>query len=143
MPSPCATGTCGLAPTVSPSYAPPFAPTYQAPQSVVTAPPCGCQQYADNSCPSDVYSSGTCGCGNPIGGYSSDSYGPSNYAPSVSDPYLSSGQIMGDSGYSLGAPVESYPSSPIPTGEWNARKIDTDGNQILWEEPLPSGANPQ
>ncbi|MGB7325698.1 MAG: hypothetical protein WBD31_12560 [Rubripirellula sp.] len=140
---------------MSPSYAPPFAPTYQAPQGVVAAPSCGCQQYADNSYPSDVYSSGTCGCGNTIGDYNSNSYGPSNYAPSVSDPYLSSGQVydggsipyegqvMGDSGYSLGTPVESYPSSPIPTGQWNARKVDTDGNKILWEEPLPSGANAQ
>ncbi|TWU60831.1 hypothetical protein Poly51_11120 [Rubripirellula tenax] len=144
MPAPCASGLCGSAPVAAPAYAPAF----QAPQGVATAPSCGCQSYAGTSYPSDAYSSGTCGCGNAY----------DSYAPAVSDPYLSSGsvydggsipyegQVIGEPAYPPSSiPMESYPSgaypsAPVTSEGWQARKIDTDGNKILWEEPLPSGA---
>ncbi len=75
----------------------------------------------------------------------------------VTDPYLTgevgsgvmpyNGQIISDQvvgeqvigGQNLGG--QSYPSStaPIQPDNFNARKFDSDGNRILWEEPLPQG----
>ena len=66
----------------------------------------------------------------------------------VADPYLS-GQVMVDpySGQVVGEPVMGemivpggQPSTTIQPDDFSARKFDSDGNQILWEEPLPSGA---
>ncbi len=142
MPAPCATGVCGAAPVAAPSYAPAFAP-----QTLAPAPTCGCPEYAGNPCPDNVYSSGTCGCGNHA----------SEYAPAVNDPYLSSGnlydngsipyegQIIGQPEYPQALPMNPNPSSvgpPMsgPSDGWQTRKFDSDGNKILWEEPLPSGA---
>ncbi|QDT06655.1 hypothetical protein K227x_50710 [Rubripirellula lacrimiformis] len=144
-----AAAPCQSAPLAAPAYAPTYAPAYapaaptcQAPaQGVVTAPPCGCQNYAGMEQSSDVYSSGMCGCGN-------------DYAPGVQDPYLQSSpymgtiqggstnygeQIIGDTGYPQGAPVQ-------PESNWQnrtqSRKFDTDGAKILYEDPIPSNAKP-
>ena len=120
------------------------------------------QAYADNSC-NTCYGStpshapqimGDCGC------VATDSYGPTSV-----DPYLNSGQtyneqiiggpVMGEQ--IIGNPVygeqiigeqviggsQGFPSTPIQSDDFQARKIDTDGNRILWEEPLPPGTTPQ
>lgn len=79
--------------------------------------------YGDCGCIND------CGCGGVV-----DSYGPV-----VSDPYMS-GEIIGGSQQIIGSPT--YPSNvaPIQSDDFSARKFDSDGNRILWEEPLPSGS---
>ena len=123
-------------------------------------PTCGNEVYAGDSC-NTCYGStpshaaqviGDCGC------VASDSYGPTSV-----DPYLNSGQvyneqiigghvtgeqIIGNSVYGeqvIGDQVIGSPSFPsnIQSDNFNARKVDTDGNRILWEEPLPPGATPQ
>tara|TARA_R110002049_G_scaffold27321_2_gene94300 strand:+ start:538325 stop:538669 length:345 start_codon:yes stop_codon:yes gene_type:complete len=105
---------------------------------------CGCNGYVDGG--SATYGSaygGDCQC--------------QSYGGVVSDPYLSSGtvvpygeQIIGEQ--ILGEQIvgdqviggTSYPNGSAPIqSEWQARKFDTDGNKILWEEPLPPGATPQ
>ena len=69
--------------------------------------------------------------------------------PMVTDPYMS-GEVVGGvapyPGQIVEGPVVSegqvYPSAPSPsiqTDDFSARKLDTDGNRILWEEPLPKG----
>lgn len=130
---------CGQTPYVStPAYGP------AAPQGVVTAPSCGCNNYAGNTYLPETYSGGTChscretyeqGCG--MEGYSSI----------VTDPYMSSGPVIEGSsvpysqpGYPQAYPDASYPVAPVPSDNFNARKFDSDGNRILWEEPLPSGS---
>jgi len=64
------------------------------------------------------------------------------------DPYLAPGQMSGDQ-WTPGSqtysdpsvyPGNQYPGAPLPSGDWQARRYDSDGNQILWEEPLPPGA---
>ena len=85
---------------------------------------------------------GDCGCN-----------APGHYGPNVvSDPYLSSeyhgGQVIGES--VIGSPVveggvigtPALPSVPVQTDDFTARKVDSDGNKILWEEPLPPGTTP-
>ena len=52
------------------------------------------------------------------------------------------GQVIG--GQVIGGQViggQGYPSStaPIQADDFRARKFDSDGNRILWEEPLPQG----
>ncbi len=70
----------------------------------------------------------------------------------ITDPYLHSEVSHG----SIGTPIVSdqviegqvYPSTvapvtpvtPVQPDNFNARKFDTDGNRILWEEPVPKGA---
>ena len=125
---------CGPAPCQSQPYGP-------APQSVVTAPPasCGCNSYAGHSYGSTCYDCGygsthvpsaSCNCGGTI-----DAYGGV-----VTDPYLSGGQIVGDT--VVGG--QSYPPAgvPVQSDNFDARKFDTDGNRITWEEPLPQGTMP-
>lgn len=73
-----------------------------------------------------------------------DSYG----SAAVVDPYTSepivggtmpySGQVMGDQVIG-GQPVPT-PAPPIQADDFSARKFDSDGNRILWEQPLPQGA---
>jgi hypothetical protein len=73
-----------------------------------------------------------------------DSYGPA----AVVDPYTSGaivggatpydGQFLGDQVIG-GQPVPT-PAAPIQADDFSARKFDSDGNRILWEQPLPQGA---
>lgn len=146
----------------------PCPPTYPTPQyqgGVVAAPQagCGCNSYAGNEYSGQAYSAGSCGscndmyqgayggcgcigdcgCGNVVEGY----------GPVVSDPYMQ-GEIVGGStmpyqeqiigGQIPGGQIpgsQAYPNSapPLQSDDFNARKFDSDGNRILWEEPLPSG----
>ena len=147
---------CGVAPYAPAATYAPTAPTCSSP--VVSAPNVGCNS-ADCGCNGYAYGGtvthgsaygGQCEC-NAHGGVISDSY--------VNDPYMSSGsvvpydgqiisdEIVGGSGYpSTVHPGTSYPSSaaPIQGDQFyprvESRKVDTDGNKILWEEPLPPGA---
>lgn len=92
---------------------------------------------------------GGCGGGRGCGGYGGFADG---YGQVVTDPYLQgdivggtmpyNGQIISDpavGGQVIGG--QGYPSSPAPiqSDNFNARKFDSDGNRILWEEPLPQG----
>ena len=105
------------------SLAPQFGNAMQAPN------PAGpCQQPA--GCNGQVSSAQPCGgCGSTAMNHS----GYGNYG--VADPYQSgqvipqNGQMMGDAGV------------PMQTDGFNARKFDTDGSRILWEEP--AGSNSQ
>jgi hypothetical protein len=69
-----------------------------------------------------------------------------------SDPYLNSSPSLGAPPLGPGeriigtqpipqnvAPGRSFPAAPIQPDGFQARKFDSDGNKILWEEPLPSG----
>lgn len=140
------------APAAAPTYQTPTcqAPAYQAPcqNNVVTAPRSGCSwfggclgrqtpapqysaAYPDCNCSSDQVISGGCGCGTVVDGY----------VPMVSDPYLSGGIVDGGQVISdqvIGTQPMGGQSVPM-TDQFQARKFDTDGNRILWEEPLPSG----
>lgn len=63
----------------------------------------------------------------------------------VTDPYLQGGV----SGGAVSNPIvgeqvidgQVYPQSvtPVQPDDFSARKFDSDGNRILWEEPLPKG----
>lgn len=71
----------------------------------------------------------------------------------VTDPYLQghvSGGTMSDQAYgdqvisgqvypNASTPIQ--PVQPVQPDNFNARKFDSDGNRILWEEPLPKGTN--
>jgi hypothetical protein len=69
------------------------------------------------------------------------------------DPYMSgeviggsapiiSDQIIGPSGTPLpGSTTLPGSTSPVQPDNFSARKFDSDGNRILWEQPLPPGAN--
>ena len=104
------------------SLAPQFGNAMQAPN------PAGpCQQPA--GCNGQVSSAQPCGdCGSTAMNHS----GCGNYG--VADPYQSgqvipqNGQMMGDAGV------------PMQTDGFNARKFDTDGSRILWEEPAGSNS---
>jgi hypothetical protein len=102
----------------------------------------------------DSYVGGGCGCESNLH-YGSADYGINGYDMGTVDPY-SNGASLGTlvpgqqyNGETVidaqpipqgGVPVQSYPSSPnVSDGNWQARKFDSDGNKILWEEPLPSG----
>ncbi len=68
-------------------------------------------------------------------------------------PGMTEGQVLPGNSY----PSTTYPSNPAPVlqdnfdprpidnypgqSNYQSRKFDTDGNKILWEEPLPAGAN--
>lgn len=136
MAAPCGTP----APSYAPSYAP--APTCQSQPAPIAAAPhadCGCQNYAGNVYDGGVYSSG-CGCGHE------------GYGPVSSDPYISADPIVGVPGsqvYDSGSvydggfiPNAPYSGGSVPADNFQSRRFDTDGNKILWEEPLPSGAQP-
>lgn len=126
-------GTCSAisGPASNPGYdnrgQAPCSPESQSPcnQSVVGVPHngCGC-----NAAYGSAYA-GQCECG-----------GETQY---TTDPYLSGG-TMPYEGQIIGETVtggQVYPNSvaPIqPDGfDVRARKFDSDGNRILWEEPLP------
>ena len=128
------------APSPQPYAAPQCAaPAYQAP--TCQAPVCGCET-------APTYAGESCGCG-----ASSAAYGP------AVDPY-NNGVVYGDAisnAPSYGSPVYGSPmgeqrlgeqiigervigNAPIQGDNWQSRKFDTDGHKILWEEPIPSGA---
>ncbi len=133
----------------------PGAPCQAGPCQAGPPADCGCNHYA-GECHDPGYGSaygGDCGC-------AVDGYGET-----VNDPYLSGGAIstvapyegqvyegqiiegqpLPSSGLPLPAdnwqprPMDSYPSAP--SGDYQSRKFDSDGNRILWEEPLPAGVN--
>lgn len=150
--APCSTGLCPTGPVAAPAYAP--APAYQSPvcnSAPIAGNPCECENYADHSYGSEIYSSGTCGCGQHGG----ETYLGESYGPISSDPYLNSGQIIQGSVPNYGQPIpsgvtspltsypQSYPTVPSQSDGFQARKFDSDGNKILWEEPLPAGARAQ
>lgn len=155
--APCSTGLCPSSPVAAPAYAP--APAYQSPicnSAPIAGSPCGCENYADHSHGSEIYSSGMCGCGQHGGqSYGDETYLGESYGPISSDPYLNSGQIIEGSVPNYGQPIpngtsyplnstpQSYPIVPSQSDGFQARKVDSDGNKILWEEPLPSGARVQ
>ena len=106
------------------SLAPQFGTAMQAPN-----PNGSCQQPAGYN--GQVYSAQPCGgCGSTVPNHC----GCGNYG--VADPYQSgevipqNGQVMGGTGV------------PMQTDGFNARKFDTDGSRILWEESEEStGSN--
>lgn len=59
----------------------------------------------------------------------------------VSDPYLSGG-TMPYEGQIIGSEIISDGVPSIQADNFEARRFDTDGNEILWEAPLPDGAQP-
>lgn len=155
---------CGLcrstpAPIIPPApvpYAPPPATCPPPMQGVVTAPPmgCGCNEYVTGS----VHAGMPCGnCGTICGDCGCGCSGAvESYGPVVNDPYLSgqvmggpipqNGQIISDQviGQSAQPPVlpgATMPPAPIQPDDFSARKFDSDGNRILWEQPLPDGAS--
>jgi hypothetical protein len=83
---------------------------------------------------------GDCGCGVSAG-----------YGPVVSDPYLSSetvvpGTVVPYDGQVVGEPIIGdtvVPGTvrPLQPDQFEARKYDSDGNRILWEEALPPSSN--
>lgn len=64
----------------------------------------------------------------------------------IMDPYLQSEVSSG----TVGTPIVSdqiiegqvYPNTvtPVQPDNFSARKFDSDGNRILWEEPIPKGS---
>jgi hypothetical protein len=122
---------CGQTPYTQPQYA---APAYQD----AAQGECECNQHA-----APAYAdSGACGtCYGSSYGNSAD-----NYGPVVADPYLN-GEVIHGGGQVYGSPVEGSPVYGNPgstiddfNSRVNSRKVDADGNKILWEEPLPPGA---
>jgi hypothetical protein len=131
---------CGaLNPASAPAYGNPTpgpcaqARTYQpAPYQVAPCSPpprpmeCGCG-YEQNA---RVYSGRPCpSCGNGYG------------EVVVSDPYLSGG-ITPYEGRIIGGEVISDGITPIQSDNFQARPLDSDGNPIIWEAPLPPGSRP-
>lgn len=59
----------------------------------------------------------------------------------IRDPVVGEQSIGGQGIGGQGIGGQGYPGStaPIQSDDFNARKFDTDGNRILWEEPLPRG----
>ena len=104
------------------SLAPQFGNAMQAPN------PAGpCQQPA--GCNGQVSSAQPCGgCGSTAMNHS----GCGNYG--VADPYQS-GQVIPQNGQMMGGA-----GVPMQTDGFNARKFDTDGSRILWEEPAGSNS---
>lgn len=138
-------------------YGPAAAPTcqtppYQAPSwnhGVATAPSagCGCNDYAGSTCgqcQSNTYGSaygGSCGCG-VFGGYENVVADPYMSGQVVNGTVYGGGQIISDTvvgGPTVGGQV--YPSPPVQNDNFQARKFDSDGNRILWEEPISQGGN--
>ena len=151
---------CGLCNTLS-NVTPQFGNTMQAPYGQQTyapqsaAPSRGCgltrlfgrgQANAAPTCgpcgEGHVMQYGDCGCGNVCG----NSCGGGTYGGVVTDPYMSGQVIDGSMPYEGQIVGEStYPGSaaPIQSDDFSARKFDSDGNRILWEEPLPPGVTAQ
>ena len=80
------------------------------------------------------------GCGNVVGGY----------GPVVTDPYTNGGIVGGSVPYNgvvgeqvIGGQVYPGTTAPIQSDNFdtrvNSQKFDSDGNRILWEQPLPQG----
>lgn len=133
---------CGQTPYTPAAPAPQqyAAPAYQ-PQST-----CGCN---NNTYGAPAYSAGeTCGTCYSAAHSGIDcgcNSGVNSYAPAMTDPY-GGGQVIHDGGAIYGGEVyggQVVPNSPTIMGDsFNARKVDADGNKILWEEPLPPGTKP-
>ena len=106
------------------SLAPQFGNAMQAPN-----PNGSCQQPAGYN--GQVYSAQPCGgCGSTVPNHC----GCGNYG--VADPYQS-GQVIPQNGQVMGGT-----GVPMQTDGFNARKFDTDGSRILWEESEEStGSN--
>ena len=106
------------------SLAPQFGNAMQAPN-----PNGSCQQPAGYN--GQVYSAQPCGgCGSTVPNHC----GCGNYG--VADPYQS-GQVIPQNGQVMGGTAV-----PMQTDGFNARKFDTDGSRILWEESEEStGSN--
>jgi len=140
---------CGLCQKLTAPFTP-AAPEY-APQA-----PCGTTPYAPAgpTCSQPVVSApnrGFLGFGGQTlhGSAYADQCECGQHGGVVNDPYLSSGsgipyqgtvmgeQIIGGNVY----PNTVYPNSgaPMQGDNFQSRRIDNDGNQILWEEPLPPG----
>lgn len=151
MQAPLAAPSCQAPACQAPAYAPAPAPAYSS------VPECGCNAYAGQSYSHDGYASGTCGsCGDSYVGTEHQGYAGydlgTSAAPIYSDPYLNSSSQLGPPPLGPGeriigtqpipqtsVPGRSYPTAPIQPDGFQARKFDSDGNKILWEEPLPSG----
>ena len=85
-------------------------------------PPCG-NGYAADPCGSG-YAAGTSGYGGDVSGYGT-----------VRDPYLN--------GYADGAtiPYEGQVIEGVTSPDnFQARRFDSDGNVIIYEDPMPPGA---
>ncbi len=141
--APCGQAQSGPAPCAQPA---PTCPTQGCFGNMMGAPAdgCGCNSYAGNVYDSQVYAgrpcgtcgtAGDCGCGGVV----------DSYAPVINDPYMQGGVISGTvDGQIVGEQIiggQPYPSTtaPVQADNFSARKFDSDGNRILWEEPLPSG----
>lgn len=104
------------------SLAPQFGNAMQAPN-----PNGSCQQPAGYN--GQVYSAQPCGgCGSTVPNHC----GCGNYG--VADPYQS-GQVIPQNGQVMGGT-----GVPMQTDGFNARKFDTDGSRILWEESTGSNS---
>ena len=104
------------------SLAPQFGNAMQAPN-----PNGSCQQPAGYN--GHVYSAQPCGgCGSTVPNHC----GCGNYG--VADPYQS-GQVIPQNGQVMGGTAV-----PMQTDGFNARKFDTDGSRILWEESTGSNS---
>lgn len=145
--APCQTAPCPSAPCQAPAYQ----------GSVVTAPQsgCGCNGVSGIVSGGGVYTGNACGsCGDYGVSYGGGCNSCGNAAQGyVTDPYLNSGTVVGEvvphDGQIIGEPVlggQGIPSTSTPIQSDNfdarvdARKFDSDGNRILWEQPLPEGA---
>lgn len=118
-------------------------------------PDCGCPPYSETPCGETCYGSAY--------GYQGDC-GSMMYGDASSDPYLGGhsmpyegqiidGGVIGEHGVpgsaapgapvpgsqSFGPPIQSDQFVPRGTDRWQSQKFDTDGNRIIWEEPLPEG----
>lgn len=147
MPGSCGSGLCGSKPLAGLA---PGGPIFGS--APVAGDPCECETYAGFDPGSEVYSSGTCPCGQHGG----ETYLGESFSPPIGvDPYLNSGQaiesaipnygqsIPSGTTYPLNSFPQSFPTVPSQSDGFQARKFDSDGNKILWEEPLPSGARAQ
>lgn len=141
--SPGAAPRCGL--TTPPVYAPPayapqvHAPTYQ-PQAYAPSAPCTSPVYGggyEGTCGTD----GAYAVGMPDSGCHSCENG--FYGGNVVDPYLHGptygGNVIQD-GSMYGQPTYGQPNYGMPGDNFQARKVDADGNVIIREDPLPPGA---
>lgn len=103
-------------------------PQWKSPAySSAPASDCGCNNYAGIVNEGSSY-------GSSYGGDCNGQCGVEGYGNTVHDPYLSGDSIPLGGGQ--GVPGNF---APIESDDFQSRKFDTDGNKILWEEPLPSG----
>jgi len=83
---------------------------------------------------------GDCGCGDSCGGHIEGSVYGGSYG-GVVDPYLGSGVIGDSTSYGGGYMGETVvPNGVIQGDNFQARKVDAQGNVIISEDPLPPGA---